>query len=93
MQVGYRALRMSGRLEDRPLVVGQHLEPGLKIGRMVGPRLELRCDAEIGAKEATAQFSDQLLASALALVLGIARQVPPDTGLGRSPMGFMPISA
>ena len=56
MQVGYRALRMSSRLEDRPLVVGQHLQPGLKIGGMIGPRLVFRCDAEIGAQEATAQF-------------------------------------
>jgi hypothetical protein len=50
------SLRMRGSLEDGPLVVSQHPEPGLEVGCMVRPRFKLRSDPEIGAKEATAKF-------------------------------------
>ena len=86
-------MRMGRSLEDRALVVGQHLQPGLKVGGMIGPRLKLRCDAEIGAEEATPQLCDELLACALGLVLRVAREVSPDPGLWSGPMNIMPISA
>ncbi len=60
---------------------------------MIGPRFELRRDAEISAEEATAELGDQLFACALRPVLCITRQVTADAMFRRRPVGFMPISA
>src|ERR1700742_89770 len=43
------ALSMRRRLENCPLVAGQHRQPGLQVGGVIRPRLQLRCDAQIGA--------------------------------------------
>ena len=93
MQEGHGALRMRGRREDRPLVLGQHLEPGIEIAGMIRPRLELRCDAEIGTEEAASQLGDEFLAGALAPVLAVAAEIAVQAMLCPDPMGFMPISA
>lgn len=50
------ALRMGGGREDRPLIIGEDLQPGCEVARMIGPRLELRRDAQIGAKKAAPEF-------------------------------------
>lgn len=64
VQIVDRALRVSGRLEDRAPVIGKDLQPGLKVGGVIRPRLEFRDDPQIRAKEATAKLGDQLFASA-----------------------------
>jgi hypothetical protein len=60
---------------------------------MIGPRLQLRHDTEIGAQEAAAELGDQLFAGAFGLILGIAGEIPTDPVLWRRPMAIMPISA
>jgi hypothetical protein len=60
---------------------------------MIWPRFEFRDDAEIGAKEATAEFGNQLFARTLAFVLGVAAEVTADTVRVGRPVGVMPISA
>ena len=77
---------MRRRLEDRPLVVGQHLQPRLQIGRMIRPRLELRRDAEIGAEEATAELGDQFFARAFGPVLRVAERSRPTRCSARRPV-------
>ena len=78
MQVTDSALRMGRRLEDGPFVIGQHFQPGLQIGRVIGAGFELGRNPEIGAEEATAEFRDQLFTSPLRPVLGIAAEVTID---------------
>ena len=60
---------------------------------MIGPWLKLWRDAEIGAKETTAELSDELFTCAFRPVLCVARQVTADQMLSRCPVRFMPISA
>ena len=60
---------------------------------MVGPWLKLRRDAEIGAKEATAELSNELFTGSFRPVLCIARQVTADAMFRRRPVLVMPISA
>ncbi|EPE93896.1 hypothetical protein RGCCGE502_33941 (plasmid) [Rhizobium grahamii CCGE 502] len=59
MQESHGPLRMRSRLEDRPSVVGQDLEPGIEVGCVVGAGLELGNNPQIGAQEATAELGDQ----------------------------------
>ena len=93
MQETHGPLRMGRRLEDRPLVVGQHRKPRLQIGCMIRPRLELRCDTEIGAEEATAELGNKFFARAIRPFLRIARKISSDAMFRRRPMRLMPISA
>src|SRR5262245_51169171 len=57
MQVVGGSLRVTGGGEDGALVGFQHLQPVVKIGRVVVTNL--RRDAEISAQERAAQFGDQ----------------------------------
>lgn len=57
VQEGDGALRVGRGREDRPLVVGEHLEPGTEIAGMIRTWLELRRDTEIGAEEAASELS------------------------------------
>lgn len=93
MKIGDGALRMRGRGEDRPLVVGEHLQPRLKIGGVIRARFQFGRDAEIGAKETTAEFCNQFFAGALAAVLAVADEIAADAMCWRRPVRFMPISA
>ena len=86
-------MRMRGGREDEPLLVGEHLEPGLEVTGVVRPRLELRHDAEVRAEVHRPQFGDQFLAAAFAPILVVAAEIAVDP-VGRSrPVGLMPISA
>ncbi len=50
---------------------------------MVWARFEFWNDPEIGAKEATPQFGDQLLPCSFSAVPGITAEIPPDaSGIG-----------
>ncbi len=60
---------------------------------MVLSRLKLGRDAEIGAEETAAEFGDQFLARPLALILGVAAEIPADAVRSRRPVDVMPISA
>ncbi len=93
MQIGDGALRVRGGLKDSPLVAGQDLEPASNIGGMIGPGLQLRHDAEIGAEQRRTDFGDQLLPGAFAAILRIAAEIASDAGGARRPMTIMPISA
>lgn len=93
MKIGSGALRMRRSLENRPLVVGEHGEPGLKVRGVIRPGLQFRRYPQIGAEEAAPKLGDQLFASALAAILRITTEVTTDAMLGRGPMGLMPISA
>ena len=57
VQIGDSALRMCGGLEDRALIIYENAKPGIEVGGVVRPRLELRRDAEVGAEEAAPQFA------------------------------------
>ena len=93
MQKRDRALRVRRRLEDGPVVVGENLDPGVDIARMVGARLQFGRDAEIGAEETTAEFGDEFFARALGLVFVIAAEIAVEPMRRRRPMNIMPISA
>ncbi len=93
MQIVDGPLGMRGRLEDRALVIGEHLEPGGEIARVVGPGLEFGRDAEIGAEETAAELGDQFLSRALAAVLAVAAEIAVDAMPRRRPVPVMPISA
>ncbi|MBP2236418.1 hypothetical protein J2Z31_002932 [Sinorhizobium kostiense] len=58
MKIGNGTLGMRRGVEDRPFVSGQDGEPGLKVGRVIRPRLEFRRDAEISAEEAAAKLGN-----------------------------------
>lgn len=58
VQEGDGTLRVSSGREDRPLVVGEHLQPGIEIARMIRTRLELRHDTEIGGEKAAPELGD-----------------------------------
>jgi hypothetical protein len=58
VQVGDGALRECGRAEDETLVIGQNLQPRCKVARVIGARLEVWHNAEIGAEEACAKLGD-----------------------------------
>jgi hypothetical protein len=59
-----RALRARRRLEDGPVVVGEDLDPGFEMARMIGARLQFRRDAEIVAEETAAECGDEFFARA-----------------------------
>jgi hypothetical protein len=61
MQIVGGPLCVSCCAENRALVFAQHVEP---VANVIGViRADLRCDAEVGAKEGGAKFRDQLLAA------------------------------
>ncbi len=93
MQIGAGPLRVRGGREDEAPVVGEDLEPGCEVARMIGARLKLGDDTEIGADEASAQIRDQLFASAFTAVAMIAREIPVEPVLRACPVAVMPISA
>ena len=93
MQERDGALRMRGGREDRPPVVGQDLEPACDIGRVVGPGLQLRYDAEIRTEQGRADLGDQLFPRAFAAVTGITAEIAADAAGIRRPVRVMPISA
>lgn len=49
MQITHGTLRVGRRLEDGALVIGQHFQPRLQIGRVIGAGFELWRDTEISA--------------------------------------------
>ena len=90
VQEGDGAPRMGSGREDRPLVIGEDFEPRRQVSGMVGPGLEFRRDAEIGAEEAAPEFGDQLLARPLVAILGIAAEIAVDAVRPSGPMrGFV----
>jgi len=86
-------LSMRRRLEYRPFVVREDLEPRCDITRVIFTRLEFRRDAEVGAEETASEFGNQFFARALGLVFGVAAEVAVEALGSRRPVGFMPISA
>ncbi len=46
---------------------------------MIGPGLQLRRDAEIGAKEAAAEFGNAFLPRPLRAIFCIAAEIAPDS--------------
>ena len=72
VQVGNRPLRMGRRLEDRPLVILEDLEPGLKVTGMIGPGFELGHNAEIGAQKAAPKLGNELFPCTVGTILVIA---------------------
>jgi hypothetical protein len=60
---------------------------------VIGPRLQLRGNTEIRAQKTAAEFGNELLTGAFALVLGVTAEIAADTLRPRCPMRFMPISA
>lgn len=93
MQIGNGTLGLRSRREDRPSVIAEHLQPGLKVSRMIRAGFQFRHDAEIGAEKTASKLGDQLLARPLAPVLGIAAEITVDPMMRRSPVTVMPISA
>lgn len=93
VKIANGTLSMRRGLEDGSLVARKNGEPGLKVRRMIRPRLELRRNAEIGAEEAAAKLGDEFLAGALASISRIPGKIPADAAGWRRPMRFMPISA
>lgn len=75
MEIVGGALRTSGRLKNRPLVLAQHIQPAIDIARAVGPRLEFRDDTQIGAEEGAAEFGSELFAGTLGTISVIPGQV------------------
>ena len=86
-------LSMRRRLEYRPLVVRENLEPRCDITRVILARLEFRRDAEVGAEEAASEFGNQFFARTLGLVFGVAAEVAVEALRSRRPVNIMPISA
>ncbi len=93
MKISHRALRVGRRLEDRPPVALEHTQPLLEVARVIGPRLELRHDAEIGAQEAASELGNEFLARTFGAILVIAGKIASDAVRRRRPVSFMPISA
>ena len=93
MKIGDSALRMCGGGEDRPLVVGEHLQPRLKVGSMIRARFQFRRDTEISAQKATAKFGDQFFARPFTTILAVAAEITADAMCRRRPVRLMPISA
>jgi len=60
---------------------------------MVLSRLEFRGDAEVCAKEAATEFSDQLLSRAFGSVLAVTAEVSIEALRRCRPVAVMPISA
>ena len=82
MKVGDGALRMRGRCEDEALLIGQNVQPGHEVARVIRPRFEFGHDSEIGTEEAASEFGDQFLARAFASILVIAAEVAVGTMRG-----------
>lgn len=76
VQIGDRALSVRSRREDKPLLIRQHFEPGCEITRMIGARLELWDNTEIGAEETCPKVGNQFLTRAIAAILVVAAEVP-----------------
>jgi hypothetical protein len=79
VQICNGALRMRGRLKNRPPVGAEYAQPGLKVRSMVRPRLEFGRDAEIGTKEAASELGDQLFPRSLGLVFVVTTEVSVQT--------------
>jgi len=76
------------RLENRPVVAFQDLQPGAEIVRMTdGGRY-----SELRAEKRRAEFGDEFLAR-VSLAPIPAREVPIETRRMATPMTLMPISA
>jgi len=88
-----RTLRVGRSLKNRSLVIGEDFQPRADIAGMVLSWVEFRGDAEVGAKEAAAEFGDQFFSRALGSFFGVAAEVSIEALRGRRPMNLMPISA
>ncbi len=93
MKIGDSALRMCGRLEDCPAVTVEQLQPRGHIARVIGPRLQLGHDSEIGAEETCPYVGTKLFARAIRAILVIAAQIPIQPVACADPVNVMPISA
>lgn len=75
MQISHGPLRLRCSLDDEVFVAAEHLKPGREIACVVGPRLKVRDNAEIGSEKRRAEFGDQLLARPLGAVFRVAGKI------------------
>lgn len=89
MQIGDGALRMCRRLENRPAVAVEELQPRGHVACVIRPRLQLGHDAEICAKETGANVGTQFFSGALGAILVIAAEIPVQPVACAGPMRYL----